>query len=225
VLAFGSEDISHPNMPPIPGLRFKIVALLAIAIAVNYLDRQNFPIVISEVEKEIPLSNQQYSQLQSLFLFAYAISYAVGGRIIDGLGARLGYSLMIVIWSFAESAPRQAWKWRKLHRYHPEITFPPRRRQPYSSPPRLVLQAAWNCQRPYPGASPALERNPKFGHQTSQTNQLHRQRRCRCEPLTQEQSQKPRLAPRLKHNVTHSLLSYVYSPPMELVTRTTGKHE
>src|SRR6266566_7965 len=88
-------------MPPIPRLRFKIVALLAIAIVVNYLDRQNFPVVISEVEKEIPLSNQQYSQLQSLFLFAYAISYAVGGRIIDGLGARLGYSLMIVVWSWA----------------------------------------------------------------------------------------------------------------------------
>ena len=71
-------------MPPIRGLRFKIVALLAIAIAVNYLDRQNFPIVISEVEKEIPLSNQQYSQLQSLFLFAYAISYAsVVGSSMD----------------------------------------------------------------------------------------------------------------------------------------------
>src|ERR1700730_14817249 len=101
VLAFGSENISYANMPLIPGLRFKIVALLAIAIAVNYLDRQNLPVVISEVEKEIPLSNQQYSQLQSLFLFAYVISYAVGGRIIDGLGARLGYSLMIVVWLWA----------------------------------------------------------------------------------------------------------------------------
>src|SRR5256885_15690633 len=92
-------------MPPIPGLRFKIVAVLAIAIAVNYLDRQNLPVVISEVEKQIPLSNQQYSQLQSLFLFAYAISYVVGGRIIDGLGARLGYCLMIVFWSWANGMP------------------------------------------------------------------------------------------------------------------------
>ena len=74
-------------MPPIPRLRFKIVALLAIAIVVNYLDRQNFPVVISEVEKEIPLSNQQYSQLQSLFLFPFlaaflwlvAIAFVVGG--------------------------------------------------------------------------------------------------------------------------------------------------
>jgi ACS family hexuronate transporter-like MFS transporter len=88
-------------MQPLPGLRFKIVALLAIAIALNYLDRQNFPLVVSEVGKEIPISNQQYSQLQSLFLFAYAISYAAGGRIIDWLGARLGYTLMIVIWSWA----------------------------------------------------------------------------------------------------------------------------
>jgi ACS family hexuronate transporter-like MFS transporter len=88
-------------MLAIPGLRFKIVALLAIAIAVNYLDRQNLPVVVSEVEKEIPLSNQQYSQLQSLFLFAYAISYAASGRILDWLGARLGFSLMIVVWSLA----------------------------------------------------------------------------------------------------------------------------
>ena len=94
-----------------------IVALLAIAIAVNYLDRQTFPVVISEVEKEIPLSNQQYSQLQSLFLFAYAISYAAGGRIIDGLGARLGYTLMIVVWSWANGMHGLATSVRSLAVY------------------------------------------------------------------------------------------------------------
>src|SRR5262245_27366802 len=88
-------------MRGIPKLRLLMAALLAIAISVNYLDRQSLPVVVSELGKDIPLSYQEFSQLQSLFLFAYAISYALSGRIIDRLGTRFGYCLMIVFWSCA----------------------------------------------------------------------------------------------------------------------------
>ena len=42
--------------------------------------------VITEIQKTIPLTDQQYSELQFLFLLAYGIMYAVGGRLIDLLG-------------------------------------------------------------------------------------------------------------------------------------------
>ena len=83
--------------------RWWIAALLAMAIAINYLDRQNLPVAISEIQKTIPISDAQYSQLQFLFLLAYGIMYAVGGRILDLLGARWGYALMIVWWSAANA--------------------------------------------------------------------------------------------------------------------------
>jgi len=85
----------------IKNLRWWIAGLLALATALNYLDRQSFPVVVNEVRKEIPISNEQYGQLTSLFLLAYAIMYAVGGRIMDWLGTRAGYVVMIVWWSAA----------------------------------------------------------------------------------------------------------------------------
>jgi ACS family hexuronate transporter-like MFS transporter len=96
----------QPLPPPIQRsgvgrFRWWIAALLALATALNYLDRQCFPVVVGEIRKEIPLSNQQYGQLTSLFLLAYAIMYAGGGRLMDSLGTRAGYAVMIVWWSAA----------------------------------------------------------------------------------------------------------------------------
>jgi ACS family hexuronate transporter-like MFS transporter len=85
----------------IRNLRWWIAGLLAIATALNYLDRQSLPVVVGEVQKSIPLTDTQYAQLQMLFLLAYAIMYAGGGRIIDWLGTRAGYAVMIVWWSAA----------------------------------------------------------------------------------------------------------------------------
>src|SRR5687768_10191285 len=75
-------------MPVIRNLRWWIAGLLALATALNYLDRQSFPVVVGEIKKTIPISNEQYGQLTSLFLLAYAIMYAGGGRIMDWLGTR-----------------------------------------------------------------------------------------------------------------------------------------
>ncbi len=88
-------------MKKIPHLRWWIAGLLAAATAINYLDRQNLPVVITEIQKTIPITDAQYSQLQFLFLLAYGVMYAAGGRIIDLLGTRSGYALMIVWWSAA----------------------------------------------------------------------------------------------------------------------------
>lgn len=88
-------------MTQIRDLRWWIAGLLAAATALNYLDRQSLPVVISEVQKSIPLSDQQYSQLQFLFLLAYGLMYAGGGKIMDVLGTRIGYAVMIAWWSAA----------------------------------------------------------------------------------------------------------------------------
>jgi ACS family hexuronate transporter-like MFS transporter len=58
-------------------------------------------VVISELQKTIPISDRQYSQLQMMFLLAYGVMYAGGGRIMDALGTRAGYAVIIVWWSAA----------------------------------------------------------------------------------------------------------------------------
>lgn len=84
-----------------PKLRWWIAGLLAIATALNYLDRQSFPVAVKALQRDIPLNDQQYSALQSAFLLAYSIMYAGGGRIVDLLGTRMGYMAIVVWWSIA----------------------------------------------------------------------------------------------------------------------------
>ncbi len=85
----------------IKNLRWYIAIVLTIATAINYLDRQTLPVVISQLQKEFSISETQFAALNSLFLLAYAIMYAGGGRIADWLGTRVGYSIMMVWWSLS----------------------------------------------------------------------------------------------------------------------------
>ena len=75
--------------------------MLALVTAINYLDRQNFPLVYSEIKNTIPISDVQFGFLSSMFLLAYGTMYAVGGRIIDLLGSKIGYVIVVVWWSLA----------------------------------------------------------------------------------------------------------------------------
>lgn len=85
----------------IRNLRWWIAGLLTLATALNYLDRQSFPNVLAEIRNDIPVSTEAYTRLTSLFLIAYGTMYVGGGWILDRLGTRWGYLLMIVWWSAA----------------------------------------------------------------------------------------------------------------------------
>ncbi|HET6181849.1 MAG TPA: MFS transporter [Candidatus Sulfotelmatobacter sp.] len=82
-------------------MRWRIAVLVSIAIAISYLDRQTLPVAVSAIGKDIPLSNQQFSTLQSAFLFSYAFMYAGGGKLADVLGTKLGFTLIMLFWSLA----------------------------------------------------------------------------------------------------------------------------
>jgi MFS transporter, ACS family, hexuronate transporter len=82
-------------------LRWRIAFLVSTAIAISYLDRQTLPVAVHAIGKDIPLSNQQFSFLQSAFLLAYAFMYAGGGKLTDVLGTRRGFALIMVFWSLA----------------------------------------------------------------------------------------------------------------------------
>jgi len=77
------------------------VVMVAVAIAISYFDRQTLPVAISAIQRNIPLSNQQFSYLQTAFLLAYAALYMLGGRLLDLLGTRKGFLLIMVWWALA----------------------------------------------------------------------------------------------------------------------------
>jgi ACS family hexuronate transporter-like MFS transporter len=88
----------------IKNFRWWIAGLIALATAINYLDRLALPVAITEIKNTIPISDSQFGTINSLFLFAYGTMYAVGGRIIDIMGSRTGYAIMIIWWSLANMA-------------------------------------------------------------------------------------------------------------------------
>lgn len=82
-------------------LRWHIVVLITAAIAVSYFDRQTLPVAVHAIQRDIPISNTQFSHLQASFLAAYALMYVIGGKLVDVLGTRRGFFLIMLFWSLA----------------------------------------------------------------------------------------------------------------------------
>jgi MFS transporter, ACS family, hexuronate transporter len=85
-------------------LRWGIAGILSAAIAISYLDRQSLSVAIAAVQKDIPLTNTEFSQLQAAFLLAYAVMYAGGGALVDWLGTRRGLLIIMIAWSLASAS-------------------------------------------------------------------------------------------------------------------------
>jgi ACS family hexuronate transporter-like MFS transporter len=81
--------------------RWYFVVMVAVAIAISYFDRQTLPVAIAAIQRNIPLSNQQFSYLQTAFLLAYAAMYVLGGRLLDAFGTRKGFLFIMLWWSLA----------------------------------------------------------------------------------------------------------------------------
>jgi MFS transporter, ACS family, aldohexuronate transporter len=84
--------------------RWRIAALIGCAITVSYFDRQTLPLAITVIGHDIPISNTRFSDLQAAFLIAYAAMYALGGKLLDILGTRSGFFLIMLWWSLASAS-------------------------------------------------------------------------------------------------------------------------
>ena len=82
-------------------VRWRIAVLVGCAITLSYFDRQTLPLAITAISRDIPISNTRFSDLQAAFLISYAALYALGGRLLDMIGTRKGFLLIMVWWSFA----------------------------------------------------------------------------------------------------------------------------
>ena len=86
---------------PATHLRWRIALVLSVAIGISYLDRQALSVAVAAIQRDIPLTNTDFSQLQIAFLVAYGVMYAGGGALIDRLGTRRGFLIIMIWWSLA----------------------------------------------------------------------------------------------------------------------------
>jgi ACS family hexuronate transporter-like MFS transporter len=84
--------------------RWVIVALLFAATAINYIDRQMLGVLKPTLSTELGWNEIDYANVVFWFQTAYAIGYLGFGRIVDLIGARLGYAVAFVIWTIAHIA-------------------------------------------------------------------------------------------------------------------------
>jgi ACS family hexuronate transporter-like MFS transporter len=80
-------------------LRWWIVGLVALATVINYIHRNALGIMWPEIDKELRLSKEQYALIANSFMFAYALSQMLSGRLYDIVGTRIGFVISIVVWS------------------------------------------------------------------------------------------------------------------------------
>jgi MFS transporter, ACS family, hexuronate transporter len=96
------REVRQSSAPgPAVEVRWYFVALATAAIAISYFDRQTLSIAIVSIQKNIPLNDQQFGWLQSAFLLPYAFLYIGGGRLLDLIGTRRGFLLIMLWWSAA----------------------------------------------------------------------------------------------------------------------------
>jgi len=81
--------------------RWWIAALLFVAIANSYMDRNTLAVAVNAIRETFPIGDGDFARLNSYFLFAYALMYVGGGRLMDALGTRRGFFWITIFWSLA----------------------------------------------------------------------------------------------------------------------------
>ena len=82
-------------------VRWTVCAMLFAATSINYMDRQVIAILKPTLEHSIGMTEVSYGYIVDAFQIAYAIGLLAAGRLIDKLGTRIGYMLVMAVWSLS----------------------------------------------------------------------------------------------------------------------------
>ena len=85
-------------------VRWTVVALIFFATTVNYIDRQVIGLLKPYIQDDLGWTEADYGYIVTAFQIAYGIGMIVGGRMLDRLGSKLGYSIAIIVWSLGAVA-------------------------------------------------------------------------------------------------------------------------
>jgi len=89
---------------PIGKVRWTICAMLFFATSINYMDRQVIALLKPTLAQNIGLTEIAYGYIVDAFQIAYAVGLLVAGRVVDKIGTRIGYILIMGIWSVSAMA-------------------------------------------------------------------------------------------------------------------------
>jgi len=82
-------------------IRWALLAMVSLAFIINFLDRQVLSVLAPTIRHELNLSNSQYGVIVFCFLLGMAVFQVPNGMLMDRLGARRGFSVIVFAWSIA----------------------------------------------------------------------------------------------------------------------------
>ena len=85
----------------IGNVRWTICALIFAATTLNYMDRMVIGLLKPTIQQSIGMSELGYAYVVDAFQIAYAAGMLIMGRFIDRAGTRIGYIVVMGIWSLS----------------------------------------------------------------------------------------------------------------------------
>ena len=93
------EDIERPSRAATTHVRYGILAVIIIAVSINYMDRANLSIAAPIVEKDLHISVVEMGLIFSAFSWTYAALQIPGGLVLERVGARVTFGVAMIFWS------------------------------------------------------------------------------------------------------------------------------
>ncbi|MBU3077944.1 MFS transporter [Sphingomonas quercus] len=93
-------------LPPKPAgrVRWIVCALLFAAVVLSYVDRLVLATLKPELQSRYGWSETGYADLAIWFQGAYGLAYVAFGRLVDRVGARIGYAIAVTLWTIGHIA-------------------------------------------------------------------------------------------------------------------------
>jgi ACS family hexuronate transporter-like MFS transporter len=75
--------------------------MLFFATSINYMDRQVIAILKPTLMHSIGMTEVGYGHITAAFMIAYALGLLAAGRFVDKVGTRIGYMVIMAVWSLS----------------------------------------------------------------------------------------------------------------------------
>lgn len=85
-------------------VRWLMIAMVAVATAVAYIDRANLGIASDQMQQELGFSDEIKGLMLSSFFWTYGLCQLPAGWLVDRFGPRVMYPLAIIWWSIGTAA-------------------------------------------------------------------------------------------------------------------------
>ena len=85
--------------PRVSRFRWWICGLLVTAMVFNYIDRQTLGLLKTDLDHEFGWRERDFATMVTWFSAAYAVAYLLWGRIVDRLGAKIGFAVAFSVWT------------------------------------------------------------------------------------------------------------------------------